>query len=91
MSERKIRKRIEQLRDNIGDETANLLLQANELIYTTKLIDKMAFKLAFIIVNNGVNSDKALQLLQEMVNRGLITEQQVERIMNKVKRYVERL
>ncbi len=93
---RKERKTIEDLinglrEQGISEETTNLILQAHELIVTTRLIDKLAFRLAFIYVNDGVNSDKALMMLKEMINKGLITEGQLERIIKKVKSYSERL
>jgi len=73
--------------ETIGD----VIKRADMLIKLQKQIDKRLFRLMFIALNDTPISDRAWELINEMVAKGLVTEDQVQKARRKVERYLQTL
>jgi ribosomal 50S subunit-associated protein YjgA (DUF615 family) len=68
-----------------------ILEEARALVKEAKEIMSTLYKLAFVATSNSPQSQKAWELIQEMMNAGLVYEKQVEKAFKDVERWRKRV
>jgi ribosomal 50S subunit-associated protein YjgA (DUF615 family) len=68
-----------------------ILEEAKALVKEAKEIMSTLYKLAFVATSNSPQSQRAWELIQEMVQRGLVYEKQVEKAFKDVERWRKRV
>ena len=61
--------------------------EAEKLVKKYKIIDKVLYQLAFIATGDGPGKLEAIMKLRELVNMGIITEQQYKKIIADARRW----
>jgi len=64
-----------------------ILEEAKALVKETKEIMSTLYKLAFVATSNSPQSQRAWELIQEMMQSGLVYEKQVEKAFKDVERW----
>jgi methionyl-tRNA synthetase len=64
-----------------------ILEEAKALVKEAKEIMSTLYKLAFVATSNSPQSQRAWELIQEMIARGLVYEKQVEKAFKDVDRW----
>jgi ribosomal 50S subunit-associated protein YjgA (DUF615 family) len=82
-----------QLSEKEGKKLAidEILEEARALVKEAKEIMSTLYKLAFVATSNSPQSQRAWELIQEMVARGLVYEKQVEKAFKDVERWRKRV
>jgi ribosomal 50S subunit-associated protein YjgA (DUF615 family) len=68
-----------------------ILEEAKALVKEAKEIMSTLYKLAFVATSNSPQSQRAWELIQEMVQAGLVYEKQVEKAFKDVERWRKRV
>jgi ribosomal 50S subunit-associated protein YjgA (DUF615 family) len=64
-----------------------ILEEARALVKETKEIMSTLYKLAFVATSNSPQSQRAWELIQDMMDAGLVYEKQVEKAFKDVERW----
>jgi ribosomal 50S subunit-associated protein YjgA (DUF615 family) len=64
-----------------------ILEEARALVKETKEIMSVLYKLAFVATSNSPQSQRAWELIRDMINAGLVFEKQVEKAFKDVERW----
>jgi ribosomal 50S subunit-associated protein YjgA (DUF615 family) len=70
---------------------SEILEEAKALVKEAKEIMSTLYKLAFVATSNSPQSQRAWELIQEMMARGLVYEKQVEKAFKDVERWRKRV
>jgi ribosomal 50S subunit-associated protein YjgA (DUF615 family) len=70
---------------------SEILEEAKALVKEAKEIMSTLYKLAFVATSNSPQSQRAWELIQEMMRRGLVYEKQVEKAFKDVERWRKRV
>jgi ribosomal 50S subunit-associated protein YjgA (DUF615 family) len=68
-----------------------ILEEAKALVKEAKEIMSTLYKLAFVATSNSPQSQRAWELIQEMMQTGLVYEKQVEKAFKDVERWRKRV
>lgn len=75
----------------MSDNVDELFSIAEELVKKSKRVMKVVYQLAFIVTSDSPDAKKAQELLDKMVEEGLVTKRQVWKAIDDVARWRDRV
>lgn len=68
-------------------DSREILRRAEKLVEDTKKVMKILYQLSFIATSDNPNRLEAMELIQQMIEMGLVSEEEAHKAMMDVKRW----
>lgn len=71
--------------------SSEIFIKAKKLIDEVKQIQSTLYQLVFIMTSENPKSSKAKEIVDELVNMGLVSESEVRKAINDIERWREKI